>query len=257
MTRVIRRTGPDFPAKYVNGVFCEEARDFMRRLPDKCVDVIITDPPWPDVDPRIDFPNAQNAWAVWEWAGPEFARLTDRLVVIIGCHSDPRILATIPRSLPFLRLVKLQRVPPAYRGPLLIDSDIAYVFGHTGLNGVNKTMGGWSDANLEHGHGGHVCARLQDDPPDPIHPTKRHIKHMRYLVYTFSQRGEMIFDPFCGSGQTLRAAKELGRRWCGVDLVLKYVQRSRQQLHQTKVTIKSPELGSIALVRQSRKKANE
>ena len=44
------------------------------------------------------------------------------------------------------------------------------------------------------------------------------------LVRTFSQEGDLVLDPFCGSGQTLLAAKGCGRRFLGIDREEKYVK---------------------------------
>ena len=44
--------------------------------------------------------------------------------------------------------------------------------------------------------------------------------------------GDVVLDPFCGSGTTLRAAKDFGREAIGIDIVEKYVTMSRNRIAQ-------------------------
>ena len=50
-----------------------------------------------------------------------------------------------------------------------------------------------------------------------IHPTVKPVKLMSYLIAIGSRPGDIIIDPFMGSGTTLVAAKAMGRRAVGLD----------------------------------------
>jgi len=50
------------------------------------------------------------------------------------------------------------------------------------------------------------------------HTAQKPLRLMTSLVGWFSDVGEVIVDPFMGSGTTLRAAKDLGRRAIGIDI---------------------------------------
>ena len=50
------------------------------------------------------------------------------------------------------------------------------------------------------------------------HPTQKPEELVRRLVLSASDAGETVADPFAGSGTTLVAAEQLGRRWLGCDL---------------------------------------
>ncbi|HKV40913.1 MAG TPA: site-specific DNA-methyltransferase [Blastocatellia bacterium] len=54
------------------------------------------------------------------------------------------------------------------------------------------------------------------------HPTQKPVSALEPLIRAFSDKGDMVLDPFCGSGSTLVAAKALGRRFTGIDLVEEY-----------------------------------
>ena len=51
-----------------------------------------------------------------------------------------------------------------------------------------------------------------------LHPTQKPIAALLPLIETFSQAGSVVLDPFCGSGSTLVAAKQLNRKYLGIEL---------------------------------------
>jgi site-specific DNA-methyltransferase (adenine-specific) len=51
-----------------------------------------------------------------------------------------------------------------------------------------------------------------------IHPTQKPITALMPLIESFSRPGDIVLDPFCGSGSTLVAAHLLGRSFLGMEL---------------------------------------
>lgn len=62
------------------------------------------------------------------------------------------------------------------------------------------------------------------------HPSQKPIKLMRELVQRM--KGRTILDPFMGSGTTLRAAKDLGRRAIGIEIEEKYCEIAAKRMAQ-------------------------
>lgn len=50
-----------------------------------------------------------------------------------------------------------------------------------------------------------------------LHPTQKPLELMRWLVLTYTNPGELVLDPFAGSGSTLAACCETGRRAIGIE----------------------------------------
>lgn len=49
------------------------------------------------------------------------------------------------------------------------------------------------------------------------YPTEKNFDMMKLIVEAGSNPGDLVIDPFCGSGSTLHAASVLGRHWIGID----------------------------------------
>ena len=55
------------------------------------------------------------------------------------------------------------------------------------------------------------------DPAYPSYPTEKNLQMLKIIVEASSKPGDIVLDCFAGSGTTLVAAEELGRRWIGSD----------------------------------------
>lgn len=64
------------------------------------------------------------------------------------------------------------------------------------------------------------------------HPTEKPIDLCSYLIEKSSLRGQIVFDPFLGSGTTAVASKNLGRHYIGIELNEKYVETAHSRLRQ-------------------------
>jgi site-specific DNA-methyltransferase (adenine-specific) len=69
-------------------------------------------------------------------------------------------------------------------------------------------------------------------PPPSGHVAEKPVELMRYLVGKLSSPGDTILDPFMGSGTTLVAAKQLGRKAIGIEIEERYCEISARRLAQ-------------------------
>jgi site-specific DNA-methyltransferase (adenine-specific) len=63
-----------------------------------------------------------------------------------------------------------------------------------------------------------------------LHPTQKPVRLMQALIELTTKPGQIVIDPFAGSGSTLVAARNLGRHFIGFELEGKYVQVCRDRL---------------------------
>lgn len=75
------------------------------------------------------------------------------------------------------------------------------------------------------------CMDYPRDTETPkIHPTQKSIHVLRKLIYTFTDPGDVVIDPCAGSGVTLLAAEQLGRKAYGFEIKRGYVKAFHETL---------------------------
>ena len=199
-------------------IYCGDCREILPHLEAGIVDLILTDPVWPNSSPMLV--GADRPYELFAEAAAQFPRLAPRLAIHLGCGSDPRFLYGVPEQLPFFRVCWLRLPRPAYRGRLLQGADVAYLFGEPPPSraGVHLIPG----EAIDHSSNG-----KQAD-----HPTPRKLYHVEWLAAKWGKVGGLILDPFMGSGTTLRAAKNLGRKAIGIEIEERYCEIAIKRLAQ-------------------------
>ena len=65
-----------------------------------------------------------------------------------------------------------------------------------------------------------------------IHPTEKPVELLKRIILSATDEGDLVFDPFAGSGSTLEACKLTGRRCVGVELNESYCEHIISRLRQ-------------------------
>ena len=72
--------------------------------------------------------------------------------------------------------------------------------------------------------------RLKDKNGIKAHPTQKPLKLVQQVLLTASNKGDLVLDPFLGSGTTAIVAKALDRDWIGIEKEKKYVDLTNKRL---------------------------
>lgn len=170
-------------------------------------DVLITDPVWPNCPAGLLF-GSENPSAMF------FAMLSalnpvKRMTIVMRHDSDPRFLN--PITLPFFRIQILPYVMPGYIGRKLGGDEIAYCFGEPIPSAPGQRV-----------IPGYAPKVQPDGRKANGHPCSRSLQHFNFLVYWWSLPNETIIDPFMGSGTTIAAAMDHGRKAIGIEINPEY-----------------------------------
>jgi site-specific DNA-methyltransferase (adenine-specific) len=81
-------------------------------------------------------------------------------------------------------------------------------------------------------HDGTIMEFTRPHGDDRFHPTEKPEELMRYLVGSFTEEGDVILDPFAGSGVTLDAARQLNRKYIGIEINEEFYEKINERLSQ-------------------------
>ncbi len=215
-----------------------DCREIMLEL--EVAETIITDPVWPKA--KVEIAGRENPEKLFAEFCSCIKPETSRVIIQIGCDTDPRFLKHIPGFLPFLRVCWLDYARPSYKGRLLYTGDVAHAFGippayikgRQVMSGMCRSTK--SDKLFHRGTANKKGKDFDRNGYDNLpHPMPRRLQHVKWLVHQFSD--EMVLDPFMGSGTTAIACEEYGRKWIGIELEEKFcefasgrIENERKQL---------------------------
>lgn len=66
------------------------------------------------------------------------------------------------------------------------------------------------------------------------HPTQKPVELMKIMIQNSTKEGELVLDPFMGTGATGIASKELNRDFIGIEIDEKYFKIAEERINETK-----------------------
>ncbi len=121
------------------------------------------------------------------------------------------------------------------------DAESRYTFNYDSMKALNDDLQMRSDWLLP------ICAgpeRLKDGTGKKVHPTQKPEALLHRILLAASNPGDVVLDPFFGTGTTGAVAKRLGRRWIGIERDPDYAQIAQTRIDE--VTPHAPEALAVA-----------
>lgn len=208
-------------------IYHGDCREILPQLPSH-FDLVLTDPPYGSntaVDNERFSPVARNFW------DSERTHLQERTPVIgDDVPFEPAHLLAFKRLVLFGANHYASRLPDS-GGWVVWDKrkgieDSSWPLSEAELawtnlcNGIRIFRHRWFGLVRETEQGKHW------------HPTQKPVALMRWILEKWTQRGDTVLDPYCGSGPVLQAAKEVGRIATGIEIEEKYCEIAAKRLSQ-------------------------
>lgn len=73
-----------------------------------------------------------------------------------------------------------------------------------------------------------------------VHPTQKPVALMQWIIAQHTKPGQLVLDPYMGSGPTLIASKALNRRAIGIEIEERYCEVAAKRLAQGALALEMP-----------------
>ena len=221
----------------------------MKILSDNSVDMVLTDPP---------YGTTQNKWdtvvdmdAFWK----EIKRVTKKNSAILIFTQMPFTATVVMSNTKMFRyelicekynptgFLNASRMPLKCHENILVFYEKLPTYNPQMIQGKPHSRGGIGRQSKNYGSYGDTKRIISNtyfprdvlkvnwqDSMRGLHPTQKPVSLCEYFIKTYSNKGDVIFDPFIGSGTTAVAAVNTGRKYIGFEQDDKYFDTAQNRL---------------------------
>lgn len=213
----------------INEIEISDAVEYMKDIPKKFIDLTITDIPYGEVNrPSNGLRNLNKGKADvvtfdLEQVVSEICRVTrNSIYIFCGTEQVSEIRRTLVNQGLSTRTIIWEKTNPS---PMNGDK--------IWLSGVELCVFGKYPKATFNGHCLNTVLRYPCGR-NKIHPTQKPISLIEKLINISSSPGDIVLDPFMGSGTTAAAALLNGRKFAGCDIDSQFVELARLRVHEVK-----------------------
>lgn len=251
----------DLPKEFENKIICGDSEKILKAFPDNCIDLIFTSPPY---NFGLDYENHRDAMS-WENYFEKLFKIFDECIRVLkfGGRIVVNVQPLFSDYIPIHHIISnfFMSKKLIWKGEIIWEKH--------NYNCKYTAWGSWkspSNPYLKYSwefleifskgsltHRGRtretdltadefkewVYARWDIAPEKDMkkwgHPAMFPEELARRVIKLFTFKGDVVLDPFNGVGTTTKVAKELGRRFVGIDISEEYCLKAEQRLSEVGV----------------------
>nr|WP_305849906.1 site-specific DNA-methyltransferase [Sphingosinicella sp. CPCC 101087] len=254
---------PAAPNLPLGEIIQEDCVAAMARLPDACVDMVFADPPYnlqlggdlfrpegsrvdavdDDWDKFATFADYDSFTRAWLREARRILKPNGTLWVIGSYHNIYRVGAALQDAGYWILndiIWRKSNPMPNFRGTRFTNAhetliwasrseESRYTFNYRAMKALNDDLQMRSDWTLP------ICAGGERVKSDGIkaHPTQKPEALLYRVLLACTRPGDVVLDPFFGTGTTGAVARRLGRHWIGIERETRYIKVARQRIDST------------------------
>ena len=219
----------------IDRIYCGDCLDLMREMPDKCIDLVLTDPPYGIgiTDNRTvgggnkvfgkpgTWVSAKD-YGVSEW---DSVRIDERALAEMRRVSKNQIIFGGNYYADLLDPSPCWLVWDKDNSGNFADCELAWTSFKTA---VRKFKWRWN-------------GMLQEDmchKEERIHPTQKPVPLFVWILERYSKPGDLVLDPFLGSGTTAIACLRTGRHFIGIEKHEPYFLKAQERIDKERAQVR-------------------
>jgi len=247
-------------------IVCGDCLDVMAGMPDGCVDLVVTSPPYYDLKDYGIATQIGYGQSFDDYLGSmvnvirECYRLAPWVVVNLGDREPPPVKPIVGELLarnpaPFWQIIiwwKRNGTPYNIPKKLHPKHEYCLVFGPGETFNLDEVLEPYTEASLKDnrpykGHRNGANPGSVWDIPAYYGATNNHTATYpeelpSRFIKLYSNVGSLVFDPFMGLGTTAVAALKLGRHFYGCDISPEYVALANERIEKTRLEMSQMEM---------------
>lgn len=216
--------------------------ELLKTLENESIDAIITDPPY-NISKTNNFSTMRNPrkgidFGEWD---KEFDEITwiekavpkvkkgGNIVVFVGIRQATPIIEKMESlGCEFKDVIRMQKTNPMPRNRdrrFIVDTEFALYFVKKGAKWTFNRLDEKYERPLIQ-----TSVTPKSQKIDNGHPTQKPLYAMEWLIERLTNEGDVVLDPFMGSGTTGVACQKLNRGFIGCELDEEYFQMSQKRM---------------------------
>ena len=256
------RANNSLPDHFTDRIVCGDSEDVLKQLPDNCIDLVFTSPPY---NFGLDYQAVDGDAADWESYFAKLFRIFDECIRVlkfggrIVVNVQPLFSDYVPSHHIISNYFMEKRL--IWKGEILWEKNnynckysawgswkspsspylkYTWEFLEVFCKGSLKKEGSPDDADIDaESFKEWVVAKWSIAPERRMrefgHPAMFPEELARRVMLLFSFQGDAVLDPFAGVGTTCAAALRTGRRYLGVDIIPEYCAAAEARLGDTQL----------------------